>query len=49
MLRQLLFMLLAFAIGSAVAGILGAANLGVALSVGAICLLATLVFLVLRE
>jgi hypothetical protein len=49
MLRQLLFMLLAFAIGSAVAGALGAANLGVALSVGAICFVATLVFLILRE
>jgi len=47
--RQLIFLLLAFALGSALAGLLGAINLGVALSVGTLCFMATLVFLILRE
>ncbi len=47
--RQLLILLLAFALGSAIAGLLGAVNLGVALSVGALCFMATLVYLILSE
>ncbi len=42
--RQLAIMLLAFVLGSAIAGLLGAANLGVALSVGTLCFMATLVY-----
>jgi hypothetical protein len=46
--RQLLLLLLAFAGGTAVAGILGAVSLGVALGVGQVCFAAMLVFLLLR-
>jgi hypothetical protein len=45
--RQLLFLLFAFALGTAVAGVLGA-GLGVAFGVGQICFAATLVYLLLR-
>jgi hypothetical protein len=46
--RQLLFLLIAFALGTAVAGLLGA-GLGVAFGVGQICFAATLVYLLLRS
>jgi len=46
---QLLCLLLAFALGSAIAGLLGAVNLGIALSVGTLCFMATLVYLILSE
>jgi uncharacterized membrane-anchored protein len=46
--RQLLFLLIAFALGTAVAGLLGAA-LGVAFGVGQICFAATLVYVLLRD
>lgn len=46
MARQLLFLLLAFAGGAAVAGLLGA-GLGVAFGVGQVCFAATLVWVLL--
>jgi uncharacterized membrane protein (DUF485 family) len=46
--RQLLFLLIAFALGAAVAGVLGA-GLGVAFGVGQICFAATLVYVLLRS
>jgi hypothetical protein len=49
MARQLLLLLLAFALGAALAGLLGAANLGVALGVGQLCFAATLVWVLLRD
>jgi hypothetical protein len=49
MRRQLLFLLLAFAGGAAIAALAGAVNAGVALSVGAICFAATVVALILSE
>jgi len=49
MWRQLSFLLLAFVAGTAITAALGAANTGVALSVGAICFAATVVVLILRE
>jgi hypothetical protein len=45
--RQLLLLLIAFALGAAVAGLLGA-GLGVAFGVGQICFAATLVYVLLR-
>ncbi len=45
--RQLLQLLIAFALGAAVAGLLGA-GLGVAFGVGQICFAATLVYVLLR-
>lgn len=48
MARQLLLLLVAFAVGAAIAGLLGAANLGVALGVGQLCFAAVLVWLLLR-
>jgi hypothetical protein len=45
--RQLLLLLVAFAVGTAVAGALGA-GLGVAFGVGQICFAATLVYVLLR-
>lgn len=49
-LVDLLALLAAFALGTAAAGLLGAANLGVALSFGTIAFAATLVaLLLLRE
>jgi uncharacterized membrane protein (DUF485 family) len=49
MARQLLLLLLAFAIGTAVAGLLGAVNFGVALGVGQLCFAATLVWILLKD
>jgi hypothetical protein len=49
MARQLLLLLLAFAAGTAVAELAGAANLGVALGIGQLCFAATLVWLLLRD
>jgi hypothetical protein len=48
MARQLLVLLLAFAVGAAIAGLLGATSLGVALGVGQLCFAAALVWLLLR-
>jgi hypothetical protein len=47
--RQLLLLLLAFAAGTAIAGLLGAINLGVAFGVGQVCFAAMLVWLLLRD
>jgi len=41
--------LLAFAGGTAVAGLLGAASLGVAFGVGQLCFVAVLVWVLLRD
>jgi hypothetical protein len=41
-------MLAAFALGALAAGVLGAANLGVALSVGQVCFAVALVWVLLR-
>jgi hypothetical protein len=49
MARQLLMLLLAFATGTAVAELVGAANLGVALGVGQLTFAALLVWLLLRD
>jgi hypothetical protein len=49
MTRQLTILFLAFTGGAAVAGILGAASLGVALGVGQLCFAATLVWILLRD
>jgi hypothetical protein len=49
MARQLLFLLLAFAIGTALAAVLGAVSFGVALGVGQLSFVATLVWLLLRD
>ncbi len=48
MARQLIFMLLAFAGGTALAELAGAANFGVALGVGQLCFAAALVWILLR-
>lgn len=47
--RQLIPMLLAFVGGTAVAELVGAANLGVALAVGQLCFAAVLVWILLRD
>jgi len=47
--RQLLLLLLAFAAGTAIAALLGAADFGVALGVGQLCFAATLVWVLLRD
>ena len=49
MARQLLLLLLAFALGAAIAGLLGAADLGVALGVGQLAFMAALVWILLRD
>lgn len=49
MARQLLLLLLAFALGTAVAALLGAVSSGVALGVGQLCFAATLVWVLLRD
>jgi hypothetical protein len=49
MTRQLLLLLLAFAAGTAIAGLLGAVSLGVALGVGQLSFAATLVWILLRD
>ncbi len=47
--RQLLILLLAFAAGTALAGLFGAVSLGVALGVGQLCFAGTLVWVLLRD
>jgi hypothetical protein len=47
--RQLLLLLLAFALGTAVAALLGAVGFGVALGVGQLCFAATLIWILLRD
>jgi hypothetical protein len=49
MVRQLLLLLLAFTLGTAVAALLGAVSFGVALGVGQLCFAATLVWVLLRD
>lgn len=49
MARQALLLLLAFAAGTAAAGLLGAASLGVALGVGQLTFAATLAWVLLRD
>lgn len=49
MARQLLFLAVALAAGTALALLLGAANFGTALGVGQLCFAATLVFVLLRD
>jgi hypothetical protein len=49
MVRQLLLLLLSFALGTAVAGALGAVSLGVAFGVGQLTFAATLVWILLRD
>jgi len=48
MARQLLLLLLAFALGTAVAGALGA-GLGAAFGIGQLCFAAVLVYVLLRS
>lgn len=48
MTRQLLLLAAAFALGTALAELLGAANLGVAFGVGQLAFLATLLWVLLR-
>ena len=47
--RQLLLLLLAFAVGTVVALALGAKNLGTGLAVGQVCFAVTLVYVLLRD
>ena len=49
MARQLLLLLLAFAAGTAIAAVLGAATFGVALGVGQLCFAAVLVWVLLTD
>jgi hypothetical protein len=49
MARQLLLLLLAVAVGTAVAALLGATSFGVALGIGQLCFAATLVWILLRD
>jgi hypothetical protein len=49
MARQLLFLAVAFAAGTALALLLGAENLGIALGIGQVCFAATLVYVLLRD
>ena len=49
MARQLLLLMLAFALGTVLAGLLGAVSLGVALGVGQLCFAATLVWVLLKD
>ena len=49
MARQLLLLLLAFALGTGLAGLLGAASFGIALGVGQLCFAATLVWVLIRD
>jgi hypothetical protein len=46
--RDLLLLMVAFAVGAAVAGALGAVNLGVALGVGQVTFAGALVWILLR-
>lgn len=47
--RQLLFLVVAFAAGTALALLLGAENFGTALGVGQVCFAAVLAYLLLRD
>jgi hypothetical protein len=47
--RQLVLLVLAFAAGTAIAGLLGAASLGIAFGVGQLCFAATLVWVLLKD
>ena len=47
--RQLLLLLIAFAGGTAIAGLLGAITLGVAIGIGQLCFAAVLVWVLLRD
>jgi hypothetical protein len=49
MARQLLLLLLAFALGTTLAGLLGAVSFGVALGIGQLCFAATLVWVLLKD
>lgn len=49
MARQLLFLAVALAAGTAIALLLGAASFGVALGVGQLCFAATLVYVLMRD
>ena len=49
MARDLLLLVVAFAVGAAAAGALGAVNLGVALGVGQVTFAGALVWLLLRS
>jgi hypothetical protein len=49
MTRQLLLLLVAFAGGAAIAGLLGAISLGVAFGVGQLCFAAALIWILLRN
>jgi hypothetical protein len=49
MARQLLLLLLALVLGTAFAGLLGAASFGIALGVGQLCFAATLVWVLLKD
>ena len=48
-MRQLLVLLVAFVLGTALAAVLGAASFGVALGLGQLCFAATLVWVLLRD
>lgn len=47
--RQLLLLLFAFAAGTAIAALLGAAGAGVALGIGQLCFVAMLLWVLLRD
>jgi hypothetical protein len=49
MARQLLLLLLSFAVGTALAGLLGAVSFGVALGAGQLCFAAMLVWVLLKD
>jgi hypothetical protein len=49
MRRRLVLLLLAFAAGTGIAALLGAANFGVALGIGQLCFAAALVWVLLRD
>jgi hypothetical protein len=49
MIRQVALLLVAFALGSGIAALLGGANAGVALGVGQLCFAAALVWVLLRD
>jgi hypothetical protein len=47
--RQLLLLLAAFAVGTAIALLIGAKNFGTALGLGQVCFAAMLVYVLLRD
>jgi hypothetical protein len=49
MARQLLLLLFALTLGTALAGLLGAASFGIALGIGQLCFAATLVWVLLKD